>query len=184
MTGNLVANTTNSYIFTLANSARVVLDSQTNSPNLTWTLQGPSRMVVNPRGLNSSGGINGFGPLQLPAGSYQLNVIGSDSSPYRFRLLDLASAVPLPLGTPVTNVLSPASVEVLYSFTVPTASNFYFDSLRVDNLPDTYWRLVDSYGTILFANYVSSSQGPVTLTNTETHHRKPMALIPRRPPAL
>src|SRR4029079_6724448 len=39
---NLVANTTTDYVFTLASLTRLVFDTQTNSPNLNWTLEGPS----------------------------------------------------------------------------------------------------------------------------------------------
>ena len=170
--GNLAANTTNAYTFTLASAARIIFDSQTNSPSLNWTLQGPSGVVVNRSGLNNSGGINGFGPLVLPAGGYQLNVQGNASSPYQFRLLDLAGATPLTPGTPVTNTLSPASADTIYRFTASAGARFYFDNLAVNNLPYAYWRLVDPYDTIVFASYVGyagSSQGPLTLNNAGTY---------------
>ncbi|HZR18330.1 MAG TPA: hypothetical protein VFE51_13640, partial [Verrucomicrobiae bacterium] len=167
--GILPANTTNSYIFTLANAIRVVFDPLTNSPNLTLTLSGPSGIIVNQRGLNSVGGIYNFGPLNLPAGAYQLNVQGNATNSYQFRMLDLASATPITAGTTVTNALNPASAAALYRFNVATGVRFFFDSLGVNNLPDAYWRLVDPNNTVIFMTGAGNSQGPLTLSNAGTY---------------
>ena len=83
ISGNIVANTTTNYVFSIANPARVVFDTQTNSPSVTWTLQGPSGLVVNQRAVNSSDGSNDFGPFNLPVGDYQLRVKSSASRSIR-----------------------------------------------------------------------------------------------------
>lgn len=167
--GILPANTTNSYTFTLAAAARIVFDPQTNSPNLTLSLQGPSGLLVNQRGINSLGGINNFGPLNLPAGNYQLNVQGNATNAYQFRVLDLAAAAPLTPGLPVTNTLSPASATAMYRFNVSSGARFFFDSLAVNNLPNAYWRLVDPNNAVVFFGGVNANQGPLSLTNSGTY---------------
>jgi hypothetical protein len=161
---NLVANTTNSYTLTLNAETRVIIDPQTNSPGLTWTLQGPSGVVVNRQNLNASAGIYNFGPLDLPAGSYQLNLQGTLDSPYQFRLLDLASATPLTPGLPLTNAVSPASSTALYRFNAVAGARFFFDSLAVTGLPNAAWRLVDPNNVVVFVASVFSSQGPLSLS--------------------
>ena len=162
--GNLAINTTNSYTFTLSAETRVVLDTQTNSPNLTWTLQGPSGLVVNRQGLNFSAGIYNFGPLDLPAGSYQLSLQATAAaSPYQFRLLDLNSAIALTPGLALTNTLSPASSTALYRFNAAAGARFFFDSLAVNSLPNAAWRLVDPNNVVIFPGSVSSSEGPFSL---------------------
>jgi hypothetical protein len=169
VSSNLVANTTNAYVFTLANSARVVLDTQTNSPSLNWTLRGPSGLVVNPRVLNSSDWANNFGPFDLPSGSYQLRVQGTANSPYVFRLLDLAAAAVFTPGTPVTNTLSPASATAAYRFTIGSAGRYFFDAQSSGGLPNAYWRLIDPYDNVVFITSLGSDRGPLSLGSPGTY---------------
>ena len=169
ISGILPANTTNSYTFTLATATRVIFDPLTNSPGLTLTLQGPSGVLVNQRGLNSVGGIYGFGPLNLPAGNYQLSLRGSQTNAYLFRMLDLASAAAVTPGVAVTNVLSPAAASSLYRFNVASGARFFFDSLAINNLPDATWRLIDPNNAIIFSTSASSSQGPFGFQNSGTY---------------
>jgi hypothetical protein len=166
---NLTANTTNNYIFTLPSATRVIMNSETNSSGLAWTLRGPSGVVVNQQALNSSGGINGYGPIMLAVGNYQLSVTGNTGNPYQFRLLDLAGAGPLTPGTTVNGALTPASAAALYHFNTSAGNKYYFDSLGVNNLPNTFWRLVDPNGVVLFSTYAANGRGPVTLNVSGTH---------------
>src|SRR2546430_2323438 len=124
---NLVANTTNAYIFTLTNAVRVVFDTQINSANMNWSLQGPSGVIVNQRAINSSDWANNFGPLDLPAGNYQLRVQASANGLYAFRLVDLATAISIAPGTPVSDTLNPASATAAYRFTVGSAGRYFFN---------------------------------------------------------
>ncbi len=161
--GTLAANTTNAYIFTLATAARLVFDTQTNSPNLNWTLQGPSGVVVSQRGFNASDGPSGFSLLDLPAGNYQLLVRGNAGNFYQFRLLDLAAAAPLTLGTPVNGTLAPATAAAAYQFALASSGEVYFNYQSSSNLNNTYVRLVDSYGNTPIAASLFGDAGPLAL---------------------
>jgi len=170
ITGTLAANTTDSYVFTLANSTSIIFDPLTNSANLNVSLIGPSGVVVNQRQITTTGGIYSFGPFVLPAGSYQLNVEGNITNSYQFRVLDLANATALTPGIVVTNTLNPASSAEVYRFDVSAGARFFFDSVGVNNLPDTYWRLVDPNNVVLFNVNAASSQGPINLNVPGTYH--------------
>jgi len=157
---NLVANTTNSYIFTLSDRKFLMFDSQTNSPNLTWTLEGPPGIVVSQLGFNSSDGPNYSGsPIDLPAGTYQLRVRGTVANPYRLRLLDLSMAAAITPGTPVPGTLSPHNETDLYRFTASAGSRFYFDAVSSSGMPNGYWKLIDPFGLTLFSQNFSTD-GP------------------------
>ena len=169
ISSNLVANTTNSYVFTLAAPSRLVFDNWTNSPNLHWTLEGPAGLAINQRGLVSSDGINGTSLLDLPAGNYLLRIRGNASNPYQFRLLNLATATSVTPGTPVSGTLSPAHETKLYSFSGTAGSRLFFDSLSQSGAPNASWKLVDPFGGILFSTGLGSDQGPITLSASGTY---------------
>jgi len=166
---NLVANTTNAYIFTLTNAVRAVFDTQINSANLNWSLQGPSGVIVNQRAINSSDWANNFGPFDLPAGNYQLRVQATVNGPYAFRLVDLATAISIPPDTPVSNALNPASATAAYRFTVGSAGRYFFNYESSSGLNNTYWRLLDPYGSVVFSASLFTDQGPLLLSSPGTY---------------
>jgi len=169
ISGNIVANTTTNYVFAIANPARVVFDTQTNSPSAKWTLQGPSGLVVNQRAFNSSDWASGFGPFNLPVGDYQLSVKSSANGPYVFRLMDLTAVPSIVPGTAVANTLSPASMASAYQFSVGSAGSYYFNHQSSSGLPNTYWRLLDPFGKTIFNTTLSNDQGPLWLSNPGTY---------------
>ncbi len=63
------------YTFTLAADARLYFDALTSNSSLTWTLAGPTGVVVNARAFTSSDGFRVTNPvLAVPAGDYVLTV--------------------------------------------------------------------------------------------------------------
>ncbi|PYK98758.1 MAG: hypothetical protein DME19_11285 [Verrucomicrobia bacterium] len=166
---NLSANTTNAYIFSLTNTTRVVFDTYVNSANMNWTLQGPSGVVVNQRSFNTSDWGNNFGPFDLPAGNYQLRVQATANGLYGFRLVDLATAIPIAPGTPVSDTLNPAAATAAYRFTVGSAGKYFFNYQNSAGLDNAYWRLIDPYGGVVFVRSLSTDQGPLFLSNPGTY---------------
>jgi uncharacterized protein (DUF697 family) len=164
---NLVANTTNYYLFTLSNPARLVFDNQTNSPNLNWTLEGPSGIAVNQRNLNSSDGQTYSGGYpEFPAGNYQLRIRGTANNSYRFRLLDVTSGVVIAPGTNVSGALIPGRELDVYRFSASAGSRLFFASLSQSNMPNCYWRLIDPYGGVVFWGSFNTDQGPIGMSAT------------------
>ena len=120
-------------------------------------------MVVSQRAFNSSDGLSGFSLLNLPAGDYQLLVRGNAGNFYQFRLLDLAAAIPLTLGTPVNGTLAPAAAAVAYQFTLASPGEVFFNYQSSSNLNNTYVRLVDIYGNTPIATSFFNDSGPLAL---------------------
>jgi hypothetical protein len=168
---SLTNQTTNAFTFSLAGRQRLILDTQTNSPSLYWSLEGPPGLVVSDQALNWSDWASGSSPLDLPAGDYQLRVrrTTTGTSAYRFRLLDPAGATPITPGTPVTASLAPTTEMDLYRFEATAGSRFYFDFNSTNGPPSAYWRLIDPLGSVVATAYVTQDRGPTTLTLSGTH---------------
>ena len=155
VSSNLLANTTNSYVFTLGANARLLFDTLTNSVNQPyWSLEGPSGLVVNGRYFSSSDSYGiGISPLlDCPAGSYQLRVQGSVSANYSFRLLNLTNATAISIGATNNVTLAPPTETKLFMFDVPTGGRFYFNYLSQTGLNSAYWRLLDPNGQQVFSH--------------------------------
>jgi RHS repeat-associated protein len=156
-----VAGEQDRYTFTLPIPTKLYFDALIfSSSAINWTLEGPAGTVVDTRSFSSSDGVNAtsFNPvLSLPAGDCVLTVDrpGDATGAYRFRLLDLAAAQPLTPGTPVSGTLDPANSTNLYRFDAQAGDRFSFDPLTPSAPPNTYWRLVDPYGNLIFGGRVS-----------------------------
>src|SRR5690606_21445741 len=98
-----------------------------NDGRLSWTLSGPSGVVVSGTAFPGSDRV-----LDLVAGLYTLTVdIGGDATgPYAFRLIDPASAPALSPGTPVSGTLSPANETEIHCFDAQAGDRFTFDILN------------------------------------------------------
>jgi hypothetical protein len=103
-------------------------------------------VFVNARGFNSSDRVEADPLLDLPAGDYRISVRGSSSNPYRFRLVDLASATPITVGSVVTGTMEPPNATLAYVFTNTPGSRLYFDRIAVTNLANLHWRIIDPFG--------------------------------------
>ncbi len=158
------------YTFSLPQPARVYFDSLTNQNQATWTLDGPAGRVVDHRSLNYSDGYRNFSFYPLPAGDYTLTLAGNgDQTPgYSFRLLNAANATPISTDTDVTGSLNPANSTAVRSLNVTAGERLYFNTARVSR-GSAFWRLVDPYNQVAFADYLNNDQGPLTFTNPGTY---------------
>ncbi len=158
------------YNFTLTNVTELYFDSLTNSPNLNWSLDGPLGNVVSQRGFAGSDGVRGLSLFRLPPGDYTVTVDanGDTTTPFAFRLLNLATAPTFTTDQTISGTLSPANGTDLYQFTAAAGDTYLFHALA-SNLGATYWRLVDPYGQVVFGSWAGSDQGPLTLAAAGTY---------------
>src|SRR5207249_10538438 len=100
----------------------------------------------------------------LTAGDYTLSVTANNdaTSGFQFRLMDLGVAPTITVNTPITSTLNPANETDAYRFTAAAGAKVYFDYISSSGLPNGYWRCIDPYRNVLFANYFSDF-GPVIL---------------------
>jgi len=162
-----VAGETDRYGFTLSETVRVVFDSLTDNASMRWSLEGPRGAVVSDRGFNASDSyeLSGNVALDLGAGDYTLSVDGvaDTTGAYSFRLIDIAQAQELTLGTTVNGQLDPANETDAYRFSVAAGQRFFID--RFASAGDIYWRLIDPYGrTVVDRTHMNNDLGELTLT--------------------
>ena len=157
------------YTFNLASATRIAFDSLTDSANFQWSLTGPGGAIVSNRGFQNSDSFDFATPfIDLAAGNYTLTVDGvaDGVGAYSFRLLNYADATPLTPGTPVIDTLNPATETDIYEFNVAAAnSKYYFDVTT--GVPNATWRLVDTFGNVLFNTTFTTDVDTLTLRNPE-----------------
>ena len=157
------------FTFTLADTRRLVFDSILGTSSVNWTLWGP--------GGGSGGGVlrsdrpfntdSTEAVLELDAGDYQITIDSLTTESYSFRLLDLATATPLTLGTPVD---VPAAKEmVVRRFDVVAGERFFFDSLLSGGTVTGNWRLIDPAGNQVFSIPLTSDRALTTLDRTGSY---------------
>jgi hypothetical protein len=156
------------FSFSLPSDARLYFDSFTNDSSLRWTLAGPAGTAVSDRSLASTDAIEGSGLLGLVAGEYTLtlNGAGAATGGYSFRLLDLAAATPLTVGTPVSGALTPASETDAYRFDAAAGDRVFLDVTARSGAPNARWRALDPFGNVMFERDfggTGSDAGPFTL---------------------
>jgi hypothetical protein len=171
VSGTLTNVSTNDYVFTVAATTRVVMDTLTNSPSMNWTLEGPPGLLVNGPGFNGADGQNGTAPKELPPGDYRLRLRRSTtgSAPFAFRLLDLASATPITSGVPVNSTHSPGQETDLFRFDATAGSRIYVDMFSTNGVGNGSWRLLDPYLNVLTSSSERTDRGPLTLNLTGTY---------------
>ncbi len=162
-----VPGETDRYGFTLENNVRVVFDALTDNSNMRWSLEGPRGAVVNTRSFTASDSYDKSGDVafDLAAGDYTLSVDGvaDTTGAYAFRLIDIAQAEELQIGTRVDATLDPANETDAYRFSVVAGQRFYFD--RFANTGEIYWRLLDPFGrTVVDRIHMNTDIGEQTLT--------------------
>ncbi|MGB3802622.1 MAG: LamG-like jellyroll fold domain-containing protein, partial [Sphingopyxis granuli] len=143
----------NRYSFTLTQTTLALFDSLTNNSRLRWSLTGPDGdIIVDGRRFDQSDSFTFTGNpvLALAAGRYELTIDGIDDAvaDYNFRLLDLANAAPLAMGSRVTASLTPSNATAIHRFSANAGESFFFDVLSVKS--DVRWRLIDPNGNIVF----------------------------------
>jgi hypothetical protein len=153
------------YSFVLEQDTKVIFDSLTNNPSITWSLAGPSGAQATGRTLNNSDySSSATNPLlALTAGEYTLTVdaVGDVTGEYGFRLIDLQMAQDVVPGTVVSNQLDPANETAVYRFGATAGERFYFDMKSV-SASDVNWRLFDPYGKTVFGPKAITSEGEYT----------------------
>jgi hypothetical protein len=143
----------NSYTFDLTSNTQLYFDSLTNDDNVRWTLSGPLGIAVSNAGFAFSDWFyEPLSQLRLPAGSYTMNVdrAGDGVGAYNFRLLDLSSAAPLTVGSPVTGDLTPGFETDAYQFSATAGESLFFDLQLQDNIPNASWRLLGPTGVEIY----------------------------------
>jgi RHS repeat-associated protein len=160
------------YTFTVAANALLYFDSLTNNANIQWSLTGPAGTAVKNRSFTNSDGFStGADPaLALPAGSYTLtvNAPGQNTGAYSFSLSDLSTATALTPGTPASGTLNPADSTNFYQFDASAGQSFYFAHLS-GGMSNTWWRLIDPYGKVLFSTFLSIDVARMTLSAGGTY---------------
>ncbi|RMG35700.1 MAG: LEPR-XLL domain-containing protein, partial [Gammaproteobacteria bacterium] len=147
-----VPGETDYFTFELTEERQILFDALTNDSQMTWSLTGPGGELVAPTSFTSSDGAQGGSVLSLDAGTYTLQVdgVGDRTGDYRFRLLNLANAGSIDLGTPVTGVLEENGRETdLFQFHAEAGTRLFFDSQTNTN-GTAYWQLIDPDGATVF----------------------------------
>jgi hypothetical protein len=179
-TGSIAAaGETNAFTFSLTQPTLVVLAALTDqldlsySGSLTYTIMGALGVAGSGTFNRADGtwfGGTGSPALSLAAGAYTLTITptNDETGTYSFRLLNLAAATPLTLGTPVSGSLTPGSDTRTYSFTATAGE-------RIDAQETSYsggnliWRLLDPNNIPVFYSGFGSSPGAYTLPVSGTY---------------
>ena len=136
------------YGFSLAAPTSLLFDSLVNNGQLNWTLTGPDGYSLSRNFTGSdSYDVGGLSTLALATGAYVLTITTGAAATYDFRLLNLASATPLALGTPVSATLTPGDATAIYSF---AATKGQLLSLVTTTTGSQSVRLLDPYGQLVF----------------------------------
>jgi hypothetical protein len=144
------------YIFDLATDKQLYFDSLTNDDNVRWTLTSQIGTIIDNASFAYSDWLfyEPLSQLKLPAGQYQLSIGGTGD--FSFKLLDLSTATPLTVGSPVTGELTPGFETDAYQFSATAGESFLFDLQQQDNMPNASWRLVGPTGSELYNQSMSS----------------------------
>ena len=165
-----VAGELDVYHFAAPTPLRLHFDALAGTTSHRWSLTGPTGTVVNARSIANSDAFGFVDPVtEIVAGDYTLTVdgTGDHTGPYSFRLLDLATATPMTLGNEVSGTLNPGNESAFYRFDAAAGDQMEFDLIA--GTINATWRLVDPYGNILFSSTFSTSQGPITLTQSGSY---------------
>ncbi|MBI3348327.1 MAG: LamG domain-containing protein, partial [Burkholderiales bacterium] len=156
------------YTINVDATRRVVFDTLSDI-NFNWSLSGPDGKLVDARGFgasdsNDKSGTDGLltNPAdggrvvyELRPGTYTLTVDapGDNTGDFAFRLIDLAAATPVSLGTPLNLTLEPGNATRALSFNVTAGDRLFFDQLTAST-GGLRWRLISPSGDQLWnANF-------------------------------
>ncbi|HEU6456217.1 MAG TPA: LamG domain-containing protein, partial [Roseateles sp.] len=158
------------YRFTLTQPTTLVVDSLGNSyGQVTWSLSGASG-VIDSANLSQTDANDGFHLVQLQPGDYTLTLdaYGATTSPYALRLLDLATATPVALGSVVSGALNPATETLAYRFQGTAGLKLYFDELATGG-GGGYYRLIGPDGQQVWTTGLDSDVDTFSLSLTGTY---------------
>jgi hypothetical protein len=172
VSGNIVANQTNTFTFTAPAGLPIFFDSQdTSGQSLLVDVISPDSTLFVRVGETADAG-----PYLLPrSGTYTVNVWanGGASGNYSFRLLDLSTSQVLPLNTPFTGTLTNSYETDIYRFTSSAGQQLIYNALTNDiNYPSVYVQLLDPRGQTVGPNsdFANSSGAPFTIQYAGTSY--------------
>ncbi|MBK7999158.1 MAG: putative Ig domain-containing protein [Verrucomicrobia bacterium] len=171
VSGTMTNASTNDYVFSVASTTRVVIDSLTNSPSINWTLEGPPGLLVNNQALNGTDGQSGTPPKELSPGDYRLRLrrTAASTGPFAFRLLDLTTATAITPGVPVNATHSPGQETDMFRFDAAAGSRIFVDTFSTNGVGNGTWRLLDPYLNLVTSGGERTDRGPLTLNLTGTY---------------
>ncbi|QNM95072.1 CARDB domain-containing protein [Chitinimonas koreensis] len=148
------------YRFSTSAPTTVLFDSLNARGDLAWQLVGPTGT------LRSDGRFDGdSAPIRLEgAGNYTLTVTprGNATGAFGFRLLDLAAAAPLALGSPQSLQLNPGNGATLLAIDASAGDYLSFDVASLAGGSASLW-LVDANGQRLLAPQALVGGGSVAV---------------------
>ena len=143
------------FAFTLNEVTSLLFNGTASNPLVTWSLSGP-RGEVSKFGTFTSDrtGVSDatFESLQdLPAGDYIFTVQNPllVSDHINFELSAFGLGLPVQLGTPIAIESLPQDTNV-FRFDGVANEKYFFDVIASENTTNTFWRLVDPYGRVVF----------------------------------
>lgn len=164
---------TDSYSFTLDKKSQLYFDSLTNNSKFSWSIVDAEGTEYYSRTFTRSDGRYVDNPvLDLPMGEYKIKIDGdSITTDYSFRLLDLAGAEELPIGTTVEKDFLPPNKTDMYRFAGNAGERYFFDYQSLTGINGysggwNYWSLVDPQGNIVFDQSITNDAQDVTLPET------------------
>jgi hypothetical protein len=72
-------------------------------------------------------------------------------------------------GTPVVGTLNPAVASNAYQFSANAGDQFFFDSQGISGTGDTYWRLINPFGQVVFGATIFNDVSTLTLPASGTY---------------
>ncbi|HAV62349.1 MAG TPA: hypothetical protein DCY13_08305, partial [Verrucomicrobiales bacterium] len=158
------------FTFNVPAATAVLFDSRTNNA-VRWTLTGPTGTLMNNRPFSSSDAGNYDSHLLLPAGDHVLSITaaGDATGGYAFVLRTLDSANALALNTTVNGSLNPANATQLYRFNANAGDRVQFQALSQSGLPNSYWRLRNPRGEVVWGAFFNGSTRSNLLAHTGTY---------------
>ena len=98
------------FTFNLTTPGRYYFDAWTNTSTLNWSLEGPTRVLINNQSFASSEAGNGS-VLSLSPGFYRLTVDhdSNNTNNYTFSFVNLAATTLITPGTVVSNTPAPGN---------------------------------------------------------------------------
>ncbi|MBI1348011.1 tandem-95 repeat protein [bacterium] len=162
------------YTFTVAEGGLFALDLLTQRDDLHWTLHGPGGTELDSGAFWAS--TSSMTTIEVPppdvqwlaAGDYELVVAADEPGfgQYRFRLLELESAAQtLNFERDAVGVLRSAAETDVYRIEAEVGQRISLQALATTggSLSLATWRLVDRFGSVVFASSLESPQHELTL---------------------
>ena len=164
------------YTFTVAQATNFVIDSLGDNGAFTLTLTGPDGFSYSRQIISTDSGQQGGDPfLVMPAGNYTLT-ISAGTNPavggYALRFIDLSTAAPIALNTPVTVNLPAGTYTQAFTFQASAGTQLLFDALQDPTSSyETTIRILDPNGQQIYSpnNFQTQTNIPtLSLSGTYT----------------